>query len=359
MNTPALTCSPRFHVAANRFPLKPLWDGLSLGRLIARRDLDWAQKRRCLNFYFDAADISNLYPTLTRSGSHWSLLGIAIAADLANGGDGEYDHGSDYWYPHGGAIYTKLDWREPAGDWDPELDSAIGSVYETKQRKNNLQPGQRPLFDPVVMHSHHPYFRLRCAHLKDMTIAVLVRNIYDSMESKYFKHQVLVRSGITPLEISTAGAQTETPSPDNDYLFPWETMLADAIAFFNSWGDVETWHPNIRVYHYDDLLADPAGVHKELTDFWGLNIPTECLTEAFRRISKEEMKKKIPQDAVARTPRIAFRTQSKTLPTERVAFIRDMLEQRLVHDFGYGHEWRKDAPSQTPATPPTTAATNP
>jgi len=332
-------------IALSRFPLKHIWDGLSIGRMLARHDLDRAQKRRCLRFYFDAAGIRNLYSTLTRSGSHWSLLGIALAADLANGGDGDYDYGNEYWFPHGGAIYTKLDWREPAGDWDVELDTAIGSIADTKRLKATPRSGQRPLFDPMVIHSHHAYCRLRSARLKDMRIAVLVRNIYDSMESKYFKHQVLLRRGVTPLEISTGGTPKEPPSVANDFLFPWDKLLADAVEFFNSWGDVATWHPNVRVCHYDALLADPTGMHKEITDFWGMNLPVDCLDEAFRRISKVEMKKKMSPAAANLNPRVAFRSKTETLPAARVGYIRHWLERRLIHDFGYGVDWRKEPPA--------------
>lgn len=342
----------RLHVALNRCPLKHVWDGLSLGRMLARRDLDWAQKRRCLGFYFDGAGIRNLYPTLTRSGSHWSLLGIALAADLANGGDGEYDYGNEYWFPHGGAIYTKLDWREPAGDWDAELDTAIGSIAETKRLKAAPRPGQRALFDPVVMHSHHPYCRLRSARLNDMRVAVLVRNIYDSMESKYFKHQVLMHRGVMPLEISVNGPPSDAPSKANDFLFPWDKLLADAIEFFNSWGDVATWHPSIRVYHYDDLLADPARMHKDLTDFWGMDLPRDCLDEAFRRVSKGEMLKKIPPDLAELNPRLALRRKNETLPAERISYIRHWLERRLIYDFGYGRDWRKEPVMPTPEPMP-------
>ena len=114
-----------------RFPAKHAWDALALDRMAARRDFTTAQKPACARFYVTAGGIRNLFATLTLSGLHWSLLGIAIARDLAVGGDGGYDFKGDAWIPRAGAVYTKLDWREPAKAWDAGADPAILSIAET------------------------------------------------------------------------------------------------------------------------------------------------------------------------------------------------------------------------------------
>jgi hypothetical protein len=320
----------------NRFPVKHGWDALALGRIVARRDFTIEQKLACMRFYFTAGGIRNLYATLTRSGSHWSLLGIAIARDLAAGGRGEYEFKGDAWIPGAGAIYTKLDWREPTGLWDANADPAILSIAETLRMVADRKAGVPAR--PVLFHTHLSYFRLRAACLGRMKIAVLSRSIYDSMESKYHKHLTLLGMGVQPTEYLPGAVAP--PGPENDYNFPWEQLVDDAIEFFNSWGDVAQRHPSTRFFRYDDMMATPADTHKRLTDFWGLNLPQECLEEAFSRITKDEMKKKLPAADPDSTSRVAFRAQGATLTEDRMAFIRDRMERHLKHDFGYGLDWR-------------------
>lgn len=319
----------------NRFPLKQSWDALALGRLAARRDFTIAQKMACVRFYFTAGGIRNLYATLTRSGSHWSLLGLAIARDLAAGGDGEYDFKGDAWIPRAGAIYSKLDWREPTRSWDAEADPAILSVSETLRMVAAKRPDVLPR--PVVFHTHLPYFRLRAACLGRMKTAVLLRSIYDSMESKYYKHLTLLGMGVKPMEYLPGVA--DPPSAANDYNFPWEQLVDDAIEFYNSWGDILHRDPSARLFRYDEMMASPADVHKELSDFWGLGLPYDCLDEAFRRITKDEMKMKLPAADPDSTSRVAFRTQGAALTEERAAFIRTRMERYIKHDLGYGLDW--------------------
>jgi hypothetical protein len=321
---------------SNRFPVKQVWDALALGRIAARRDFSVEQKLACIRFYFNAGGIRNLFATLTRSGSHWSLLGIAIARDLAAGGNGEYEFKGDAWIPRAGAVYTKLDWREPARSWDSDADPAILSIAETLHMVDAREAGV--LARPLLFHTHLSYFRLRAACLGRMKIAVLLRSIYDSMESKYYKHLTLLGMGVQPTE-HLPGA-VAPPGPENDYNFPWELLVDDAIEFYNSWGDIVQHHPSARVFLYDDLMAAPADAHKQLTDFWGLNLPHECLEEAFSRITKDEMKKKLPAADPASTSRVAFRAQGASLTEDRTAFIRDRMERHLKHDFGYGLDWR-------------------
>jgi len=324
------------NIALNYFPLKQLWDGLALGQLSCSRKLSIAQKIAAIRFFCNGDGIQNLYPTLTRSGSHWSLLGLAIASDLAAGGCGEYDYAEDFWMPRGGSIYTKLDWRVPLDDFDPQLDPAIGSIFQSK-----LGYTTRP-FKPVIFHTHHPYFRTRIASIRNMQVAILIRNIYDSMESKYFKHLVIVKQGKIPLELSTmSNLSSEEPSEENDFLFPWDKLLSDAIEFFNSWGNILIRNPRVRLYHYDDMLAEPVTTHKSLSNFWNLNLPQECIEEAFNRVNKKEMKKKLPNNQKEKNSRVSFRRKSKTLPLERVKYIQENLERYLVHDFGYGTTWQK------------------
>ncbi len=337
MAASSLDLNPQTPISLGRFPRKPATDLLALARLCARGDLGLAQKAACLRFYFDGAGIRNLYATLTRSGSHWSLLGIALAMDLQRGGDGEYRLENDCWIPLGGAIYTKLDWREPAGDWNSEIDPAVHGIVVTTRMRAAGHRCSVPA--PVAFHTHLAMFRLRFAGLSRLRTAVMLRSIYDSMESKYHKHRVLIGMGVRPLEYRDG--ETTPPSAENDYHFPWEKLIADAIEFYNSWGDALRRFPHIRLFRYEELTEHPAEAHKELTDFWQLDVPLECLQEAFSRISKSEMAKRVPGSNIDNTSRVANRERGVALAPERIDLIRSSLERQLIHDFGYGSEWRK------------------
>ncbi len=295
VNGNPLERSARFDMVCNRFPVKHGWDALALGQIFLRREFSLDQKLKCLKFYFDGGGISNLFATLTRSGSNWSLLGIALAIDLSRGGDGSYYLDKHFWYPRDGICYTKLDWRTPAG--------TLGI----------------PCNEPVVLHTHHPYYRLRCAQIKNMKIVVVLRPIVQSMESKYFK---LARV-------------PDHPTEQDDREFGWEKMLSDAIEFYNGWGDAMRRNGNIHVFKYEDLLADPVGSHKEITDIWNLAIPVDCLQQAFDSVTKKEMRKRLPEEKKNSNMRVSFRSRSATIPEHRLDMIRRHLARRLRYDFGY------------------------
>ena len=77
-------------IVLNRFPIKDIWDALALEQVFLRPDFDLRQKLNCLRFYFDGGGINNLCATVPRAGNQWFCLSIAIALDLAAGGEGEY-----------------------------------------------------------------------------------------------------------------------------------------------------------------------------------------------------------------------------------------------------------------------------
>jgi hypothetical protein len=293
------------HVILNRFPVKHAWDTLALAQIFVRRNyslgeqvLSFNQKLQCLRFYFDGNGIDNLYATLTRSGSHWTQLGIALAIDLAGGGDGAYYFENNLWYPENGLKYTKLDWRTPTG--------TLGHFRED---------------NPFLFHTHHPYFRVRCARLKKMKIVIGLRNIHKSIESNYFKRAAI----------------PDNPTEEDEKNLAWEKLVDDAIEFYNSWGDVIRWHKNCLVYKYEDLVADPVGTHEEMLNFWGFDLPRSCIEEAFKRITKEEMKIKIPDDKITPQIRISFRSKDKFIPENRKKFIDKKIKEKLIFNFGYDY----------------------
>lgn len=296
-------------VVMNRFPAKHIWDTLALGQIILRPDFDTSQKLNCLKFYFDGGGINNLLATLTRSGQMWTELTVALALDLKDGGSGDYTYKEDYWYPDSGIRYTKLDWREPAGIMNDAMGGAIRS--------------------PVHYHTHHPYYRTRCRRVKDMKVVITVRSILESLESNYFK---IARSPHWP-EVTV----------DDEDSFAWDRYLDDAIEFYNSWGDVLTWHKSCVAFRYHELKADPVGTHKAITDFWELDIPMECIEEALKRTSKKAMAKKVPKKEHETVLRVSYREQRGVISEPRKLKILERLRRELIHDFGYDysddHEW--------------------
>jgi len=307
----------RKDIAMNRFPLKHLADAaamakvLVLGDVIHDRPLGLAKRLDCLRFYFQADGVSRLHAALLRSGALWSELGMKLAIDLANGGDGEYTYEKGLFWPSQGIAYRRLDWRVPTG--------AVETMYV---RESGPALGRQLYF-----HSRHPYFRIRSGRLKTMKIVVLTRSILDCLESLYFK-------------LATEPTQPEI-TLDNENSFPWDRHLTQAIEFYNSWGDVLTWHPNIRHCRYEDLKADPVSTHKEILDFWEFDVPEECIAEGFRRASKVEMKKRMPPGERDRNPRVPVRNKGHrgALSEARKRQIIDRLNRELVHTLGYAYDY--------------------
>ena len=107
-----------------------------------------------------------------------------------------------------------------------------------------------------------------------MKIVIVLRDIFGSMTSKYYK----------------LASSPDAPGETDDKVFQWKKLTMDAIEFFNSWGDVIRWHPNCLVFRYEDALERQAEVHQQMLTHWGISCPRECLEEAFSLLTKEKMK---------------------------------------------------------------------
>jgi hypothetical protein len=304
------------HGTLNRFPLKHAWDALALGQVLLRGDQHYGvrvglgNRLKCVDFYFRSSNVRRLLATLTRSGTHWSQLTMHLALDLANGGDGEYSYSGLFW-PHGGIPYRRLDWRVPLG---------------TEKLAYARPDG--PAFDKLLyFHSHHPYFRIRSAQLKKMKTVVITRSILESLESKYFKFS----KDPTERRISL----------DDEDSFDWDRFLTDEIEFYNSWGDVMTWHPNVRHFTYHQLTADPVAGFKEILDFWDLGVPLSCVEEAVRRTTKQAMKSKIEASTDVVNLQVSYRGKDKrgVLSEDRKRYIINRLKRELIHNLGYEYDF--------------------
>ena len=316
----AVTMPLRKEVLLNRFPLKHVADAGALAKILIQGDpfserrLDLATRLKCVGFYFAADSVRRLHVTSPRSGSLWSELGMVLAIDLATGGDGEYTYENDIFWPRAGLAYRRLDWRHPMGDFETIFVRSDGPA----------------LGKLLYFHSRNPYFRSRCAQLKNMKIVVSTRSIPETLESRYFKQ-------MTDPDLPAV-------SPDDEDSFDWDKYLADAIEFTNSWGDVLTWHRSIRHYRYEDLKADPVECHKEILDFWGFDVPRECIEEGFRRAHREEMKKRIPPAERATNARVSFRRKDQrgVISEARKRHIIDRLRRELIYDLGHTYDYDTD-----------------
>ena len=305
------------HIALNRFPLKHARDFLSLMQILVRGDviyqepLSFQKRLECIRFYFSADGIRRLQVAPWRAGSRWLQLGVALALDLANGGDGEYDFENEAFYPSQGLACRRLDWRVPTG----------------AAEKMHARTGGPTLGEQHFFTFHHPYSRIRCAALKNMKIVVVTRSILAILESQYFK--------------LTTDARYPHVTLDDESSFAWDAYLTQAIEFFNSWGDVLTWHRKIRHYKYEDLKADPVSTHKQILDFWGFDVPEDCIAEGFRRASKKEMLKKMSPAEQKQTIRVSTRgvDQRGIISEARKRHIVDRLKRELIYDFGYDFDY--------------------
>ena len=91
----------RKEILLSRSPLKGMTDAVAIAKILLTgnllherqnnfRSVSWEKRLKCLSFYFGAGGVDRLHAMMPRSGSHWSELGLSLAIDLANGGDGEY-----------------------------------------------------------------------------------------------------------------------------------------------------------------------------------------------------------------------------------------------------------------------------
>ncbi|MGJ3259884.1 MAG: sulfotransferase domain-containing protein [Rhodospirillales bacterium] len=300
-------------IIANRFPVKHLWDTAALVKTMATgKDADGraaslAARINCARFYFFEGGPYRLHAAAPRSGQSWSELGMSLAVDLARGGDGEYTYEKDLFFPRDGLVHRRLDWRIP-----------LGHSAHMYPRSNGPA-----LAEPIFYHTRNPYYRVRSARLKNMRIVVQVRNILDSLESRFVK-------------LATA-AHLETIKLNDESSFDWNAAMDRAITFFNSWGDVLTWHRHAFAVRYEDLKRDPVAGHREVLAFWGLDIPEDCVREGFCRAERSEMLKRIPSAERGDNAEAGNRSASKRgiLSSQRKAAIVARLDRELRHTFGY------------------------
>ena len=234
-------------------------------------------------------------------------LGMGMAVDLANGGDGHYTFEDDSYYLRSGLSCRRLDWRVPTGETERMYQRSDG-----------------PALGPQLhWTTHNSYCRLRCHPASRMRVVVVTRSILSILQSKFIK-------------IGRAANHINVSLDDEDSFF-WESELERIIEFFNSWGEVMKWHPSIRHYTYEDLKANPIDLFSEILSFWGHEIPMECVEEGFRLASKKEMLKRMDKTDSNKSIRMTATVKSthKILSQQRIEWIIERLDRNLVNNFGY------------------------
>lgn len=293
---------------------------LSLGRAVVMGDIHYgmpvsmSRRLACVSFYFSTPGPNRLFAVPPRSGTTWGQLGIELALDLARGGSGEYVFENHRFWPTLGRNGQLLDWRVPLG-------TMTGEFFRT---------GGPVLGDQVFWQARDPYYRIRSARLKEMKIVLFTRSILAGVESAFYKF---------------AAAENHPDVTLGDQgSFDWDEHLSRSIEFFNSWGEAMTWHPGIRHFKFEDLKDDPVGGFAEIFEFWGLDVPKECIVEGIRRASKQEMMKSIPTQEHDRNLRLSTRNAEERgiIEPERRRRLTDRLKSELTYDFGYDIDYDAD-----------------
>ena len=196
-------------------------------------------------------------------------LMVDVAFDLNASGSGAYRYCGGVFRSQGGRHDVALDWRWKLGQL----------AYEPVQ--------------PCVFHTHMPYYRNTCWALPDMRTVVLVRNVWDTVESLINYHD------ITPDEYDAflMGRRRCGKRP----YFPFN--FQEVLRFFNSWGTVLR-RDNVTALRYEDLVRNPAAEVMRVATIWELDIPRGCIEQAVQLCSKENMKSKLAEAEVEATRRV-------------------------------------------------------
>jgi len=303
-------------VLQNHFPVKHFFDTGSLAKIALlgtaqgyEGSLPFQQRLNCLDFYFRGNGVDCLHAMLPRTGSHWTELVLSLAIDLSRGGDGEYSYAGELYFPRDGLNSRRLDWRVPTG----------------MSEKIHVRSDGPTNGDHLFFHTRLPYFRVRSGRLKKIKIVVLVRSIVMSLAARW------VKWGKSP--------DDPTMLLENDSVMDWDLFLNQSVEFFNSWGNVLSWHPNIMLVRYEDLVENQVNQHKAILDFWGFDVPLSCVEEACRLSTPDEMTKRIPESmrsVSVRKPQM-MKNADKVISDKRMASIIEYLNKNLIYDFGYDY----------------------
>lgn len=265
-------------------------------KLIRTEKITLPELLECMRFYLTAYGERRLLATLPRSGHHWATLMLAVAKDIAEGGEGDYTYATEIRdWPIRLKLLASFDWRTPI----------------RKRRYKDLP-------SMFIFHTHWPYERIVLLQKERMKVVILVRNLFDQLQSRLF------HSGY---DINTQDA------------FIQAGYVGQAIDFCNSWGAFLEKHPNSRLLRYEDLVENPVETIVSLSDFWELELPRDCISKAVERCTREKMLQRVPANEVRKNPRVSPRRRGRSVFTQQnLDFIMSQIKHMLHYNFGYDYE---------------------
>ncbi|RMD84700.1 MAG: hypothetical protein D6808_06565 [Candidatus Dadabacteria bacterium] len=264
----------------------------SVTRLFLNPHISVNEKFECIRFYFTAYGHKRLFATLPRSGYNYSIIMLNIAWDLAQGGTGEYYYNGSV-LTSNVLLNTPLDWRTPLGKSAPTTPNS-----------------------PVIFHTHLPYHHVVNYQKDRMKTAVLVRNLFNQLES-FLYHEGYDESS------------------QDKFVNSWQVDWV--IDFCNSWGRFLETHRDAILLKYEELVKNPMDTLTKLSDFWELDLPEHCIQDAIKKCTKEEMLKRIPQEERKTNKQVSNRKRD-IFSKKNINIIRKKFKKRLKYDFGYTYE---------------------
>ena len=234
---------------------------------------------------------SRIYATLPRSGFSYSMLTINVAYDLSMGNNGEYE-------------YVNSAWKS-----NVQLNTVLD--ISCMKRKNDIK---NP--NIIIIHQTHLPFNKINNLIKNNKIILLIRNLFDQLESRLFH----------------AGYGIEK---QDKYLR--DGYVCRSIDFLNSWGDYINNGKRVHVVKYEDLVSDSLNVIRSMCMFWHLNIEDKYITEALKLTTKDNMHSKLNEKDINVNPRVSFRKKKNVFNKSSKEFINKKIKNNLKYNFGYSY----------------------
>lgn len=281
----------------------------SLVKILLNPAISLSKKRATVDFFLNGAGAHRMIASLPRSGYHYLNLMNDVALDLEAGGTGEYHFDFGWFHSAGGHHGVALDWRWKLG---------AGAF--------NPSP-------PVILNTHLPYYLNSCLKIGDMKTVVMIRNIWDVLDSITYHYD------LSP-ELYGPFLRREHHPNANPYAKIDFLMF---IEFFNTWA-VTLQRDNVMVMHYENLIADPVAEMCRFRDFMALDISDANLARAAKLCHKDNMQKVMGQPE-ERVVRVRFEKQKIEFTDDQIAFVRKTLAASRYQDFGGSPEPLKSAAS--------------
>jgi hypothetical protein len=179
---------------------------------------------------------------------------------------------------------------------------------------------------PVILNTHLPYHLNSCLKIGEMQTVIMVRNIWDVLES------IVYHYSLTP-ELYGPFLRRE-PHPDANPHAKIDFLMF--IEFFNTWA-VTLERDNVMVMHYEDLIRDPVAEMRRFRDFMAFDISDSHLERAAELCSKDNMQEIMGQQE-EKVVRVRFEKQKIEFTDDQIAFVQKKISNSQYGDFGCSME---------------------